>query len=379
MNAQELKEALSVSDIITYVTMALGSDGYREDNAKNPIFQTVDHNERGQGKYKLYYYDDRKLFVSYTGDGAMDIFELTQKAGKAVDFKSAFNFIADFFGYDPYYDSIGAPEEVELTKDWDLLNKWDAIEKSKQERKPLKAISRAMVEYFPDLQPEVWRKEGITYEAMRKFGIRMDTINEKIVIPHYDIDGKLVGLRGRAFNWRDLEKGAKYSPLYLGEGENITMYNHPLGENLYGINFNKDTIQETKSVVLFESEKSTLFVEGFYPNHNYTLAVCGSNVTNTQVDLILSLGVREVVIAFDKENDDLPGSEMSTEYRTKLLKIANLFAPYTNTYYIFDTFGKLNYKDSPADRGKETFEFLLKHKIFVPTYNTLLGVKKGRR
>lgn len=375
MNAQELKEALSISDIITFVTMALGSNGYQEDKMGNPIFQTIDHNERGQGKYKLYYYDDRKLFVSYTGDGAMDIFELVQKAGRAKDFKSAFRFVADFFGYDPLLETVEKGPEVELTSDWDLLNKYSAICKAVQpEEKPLHPLSKSLVEYFPNLQPCVWEKEGIGVAAMKKFGIRMDTINEKIILPHYDLSGHLVGIRGRAFNWIDLERGAKYSPIFLGK----SMYNHPLGENLYGLFENQETIRSTKKCIVFESEKSVLFMDTYYPNQNYSVAVCGSNITQTQVKLILSQGVSEVIIAFDKENDDFSGSELTREYRAKLIKLASLFSPYVNTYYLFDTYGKLQEKDSPADRGRETWEFLLEHKIAVPAFNTLINVK-GRK
>src|SRR5699024_11709814 len=56
------------------------------------------------------------------------------------------------------------------------------------------------------------------------------------IIPHYNIDNILIGIRVR--NWRSVEKG-KYLPLYhKGEG-----YQHALGYNLYGIHLNKEAIQ----------------------------------------------------------------------------------------------------------------------------------------
>ncbi|MDE6409408.1 MAG: hypothetical protein K2K81_04070 [Muribaculaceae bacterium] len=372
MNAQELKDALSVSDIITYVTVGLGSDGYTHDNAGNPIFQTIDHNGRGQGKYKLYYYDDRKLFVSYTGDGSMDIFELTIRAGYASDFKSAFNFVADFFGYNPWLDEQEAGSKPELTSDWDLISRLEAIENAQKIHEPLKTIPNSIIEYFPNLQPEVWRQEGISVQAMRKYGIRMDTLGQKIVIPHYDINGKLLGIRGRSYNWIDLERGAKYSPIILGEGKNITMYNHPLGENLYGINFNKTNIQQTRSVILVESEKSVLMGETFFPENNCVLALCGSTITDSQVELVLSLGVNEVILALDKENDNYPGSKLSVDYMSKLKKLAAKFTPYATTYIVRDFNNLLDYKDSPFDKGKEILFQLLEKKWLVPC---AIGVK----
>lgn len=372
MTAQEFKEKLTISDIINYVTIALGSDGYKEDNNGNPIFQTVDHNKRGQGKYKLYYYNAKKIFVSYTGDGTMDIYELTQRAGYALDFRSSYEFVLNFFGYSTFAED--APVEKELTGDWDLLNKFDLINQPEKERPELPKYSPALMEYFPNALPYYWLAEGITPEVMVKYGIRMDTINEKIVIPHHDIHGNLVGIRGRAYNWFDLENGAKYMPIFIGD----TCYNHPLGENLYGIYQNAETIRRTKKCVIFESEKSVLQSASYYGNNNYTVAVCGSSISETQVSLLLSLGIEEVVIAFDRENDEFPLSEATSKYREKICGLASMFSPYVNTYYIMDTFGKLRFKDSPSDRGKDTLEFLLNKKIPAPTFSVGIA-KKGRK
>ena len=376
MNAQEFKASLTVQDIINFVTQALGSEGYQEDNAGNPIFQTIDHNARGQGKYKLYYYADKQVFVSYTVGETMDIYELVQKAGYATDFKSAFYFVANFFGYDIYSQEFKGSEAPELTADWDLLNKFASLEIGSNYELKTKQISNAMIEYFPPLIPDVWYQEGISIEAMQKFGIRMDTVNEKIIIPHYDINGQLVGIRGRAFNWYDLEKGMKYAPVCLGID---TWYNHPLGEHLYGLWLNKDTIKRTKKCVVFEGEKSVMLAETYYPGNNFTVAVCGSAISQIQVDLLLQLGVTEIIIAFDNETDNTPASPTTLQYQEKILQLASLFTPYVNVYYILDITGKLEYKDSPIDKGKETFEFLLKNKRLVPTYNTLVTVKGKKR
>lgn len=373
MNAQEFKASLTVTDIINFVVQALGSEDYMEDNAGNPIFQTIDHNERGQGKYKLYYYPDKQIFVSYTAGKTMDIYSLVQEAGYASDFKTAFNFVANFFGYDIYSDDFKQPESVDLTADWDLLNKIAAVNQEVETKLKTKHISNSLIEYFPHLLPHKWEEEGISVQAMEKFHIRMDTINEKIVIPHYDINGQLIGLRGRAFNWFDLERGAKYSPLYLGID---TIYNHPLGEHLYGLWANKETIKATKTVVIAESEKSVLLAETYYPNHNFTVAVCGSNITDIQVQLLLSLGVTQVILALDKENADYFDGQ-TLEYRDKLLQMAYKFTPYAATYILMDYDGLLGPKDSPFDKGREILERMMERKEQVLCLNTLQ--QKGRK
>lgn len=374
MDAQEFKASLTVEDIIHFVIQALGSEDYKEDEAGNPIFQTIDHNGRGQGKYKLYYYPDRQLFVSYTVGKKMDIYALVQEAGYATDFKSAFHFVANFFGYDIYSEEFTKVETPDLTADWDLLNKFTVLNNTEPSKSKTKILSKALMEYFPPLIPYEWYKEGISIEAMQKFGIRMDTINQKIIIPHYDIGGHLIGIRGRAYNWWDLERGAKYSPIYLGPN---SMYNHPLGEHLYGLWANKETIKKTRTVVIAEGEKSVLLSETYFPNHNFTVAVCGSSISDTQVNLLLSLGVTQVILALDKEHDNAPGSSSSLTYKDKLLEMAYKFTPYVATYIIMDYDNLLGHKDSPFDKGKETLIELMEKKEQVLCLNTLQ--QKGRR
>ena len=81
---------------------------------------------------------------------------------------------------------------------------------------------------------------------------------------------------------------------------------------------------------------------------------------------MLSLGVREVFLAFDKEYHE-PYSEESDLYADKILKLASLFTPYVSTFVLWDTEGLLSYQDSPADQGKAVLEQLMKTKFEVNT------------
>ena len=376
MTAKEFKEMLTEEDIINILTTGLKSDGYKTDNQGNLIFQTIDHNEEYSGKYKLYYYSETMLFHSYTIGESFDIFELVERAGKARDFYSAYLWLSDFLGLNPYSNDFDEEPPAELTSDWDLLNKYDDYLNVEEEAiKEAKIIPKSLIEYFNPMLPYVWAKEGISIEAMQKYQIRLEAVAEKIIIPHFDIDGNLIGIRGRSYNKLDLEEGKKYSPVYI-EGE---LYNHPLGDNLYGLNFNKEAIKRTKKVVIFEGEKSVLKSQTFYGNNNFTVATCGSTMSNAQVDLLLGLGVTEIIIAFDKENDDFPASAETQDYITKLKSLAAKFSPYVNTYYVLDLYGKLDYKDSPIDKGRETLEFLLERKVLVPSYTSTNISQKGKR
>ena len=60
--------------------------------------------------------------------------------------------------------------------------------------------------------------------------------------------------------------------------------------------------------------------------------------------------------------------------------LAAKFSPYVNTYILLDLYQKLEYKDSPIDKGKDTLEFLLEHKILIPSFsiNRTKGRKNGK-
>ena len=80
---------------------------------------------------------------------------------------------------------------------------------------------------------------------MEKFNIRYSISQNKIIIPHYNINGKLIGIRGRALNQEEIEAGCKYMPVKI-EGK---FYAHPLSLNLYGLDRNRQDI--LKSTTLF--------------------------------------------------------------------------------------------------------------------------------
>lgn len=375
MDAKQLKDLLTVDDIISIVTKDLGSNGNEWDSHGNPIFQTICHNPPGHGKYKLYYYVDTKTFVCYTECNIhADIYELVRVVKHLNSFKDAYYYVANYFGYDG--SSKELEEFKEITSDWDLLNRYDDINNIDNSAVTTPTISHNLLEYFSPICPEAWYKEGIDVETMKSYNIKMDVSMEKIIIPHYDIEGNLIGIRGRSFNELELAEGKKYAPVYI---EN-TMYNHPIGDHLYGLNFNKEAIIKSKKAVIFEGEKSVLKAQTFYKDNNFCVAACGSSISDKQVELLLSLGVNEIIIAFDKENDDIIGSEKTVKYREKLETLAAKFSPYVNTYILLDLYQKLEYKDSPIDKGKDTLEFLLEHKILIPSFsiNRTKGRKNGK-
>jgi DNA primase len=143
------------------------------------------------------------------------------------------------------------------------------------------------------------------------------------------------------------------------------MYNHPLGFALYNLNHSKDAIKVLQKAIIFEGEKSTLLYASYFGLENdISVAVCGSSLITYQVELLLSLGVKEIIIAFDKQFQDVNDDE-GKRWIKKLKDIHKKYSSKCQISFMFDKKGLLGYKDSPIDAGIETFLTLFKERIIL--------------
>lgn len=100
-------------------------------------------------------------------------------------------------------------------------------------------------------------------------------------------------------------------------------------------------------------------------NNCICVAVCGSNFSRYQLQLLLNLGVKEICIGFDKDFEKL-GDESYLQVIEKLRKIYDKYSGYVNISFLFDKEGnQLGYKQSPLDSGKEKFLYLWKNRIII--------------
>ena len=198
-----------------------------------------------------------------------------------------------------------------------------------------------------------WLEEGISHETMDKYGIKYDIETQGVVIPHYDKDSRLVGIRERNLDKRQIDMGRKYVP-YTSFTHRKT-YKHPLGKNLYGINFNKEAINKFKKCIIFEAEKSVLKMDTVYGNNNPSVSVGGSSISEYQLNLLKTNGCEKVYLAFDREDGE--------KWENKLDKICQRIINFNlECFIIEDKDGLyLDLKDSPIDKGQKVFEILLKN------------------
>lgn len=358
----EIKNSLSVQDVEELVRHLGGEAMWRRDAL---VCSTICHNRPGEGSLKLYYYDNTKLFKCYTGCGEyFDIYELVARAKYVQDevemnAGQSIRFVANFFG-------------ITATRDFDDMfeTRSELLERLKKIDKPAetpqatyepKIYDDSILKNLMKIYPKSWIDEGITVPTMMKYGIKYYPVGERIVIPHYNENGQLIGIRGRALVKEEAETYGKYSPIRMcGK-----MYNHPLSVALYGLNENKENIKRVKKAIVFEGEKSVLMFDSLFGSeNNISVACCGSSISLRQIHLLLDLGVEEIIIAFDKEFKEV-GDEEFKKNTKKLTQLSQRITKPVKAGIVFDKFNILDLKQSPIDKGLETFMFLYQNRIHL--------------
>ena len=313
------------------------------------IFPTICHNEDpAQASMKLYYYENNHLFVCYTEDGNMSIFKFLRHYYETRGI--------DFDWYEDIYKVVLDCSNFRLAAPGHATYKSIRDQYRRPEHIQLPTYSEGILNTFTKFYPPEWLNDGISKTAMDKFNILYSIPQNKIIIPHYNIDNKLVGVRGRALNSWEVENIGKYMPVQI-EGK---WYSHPLSLNLYGLNKTKENIKKTGICFIFEAEKSVLQMDSF-DRLNCAAAVCGSQFNKFALKILIqNCHPNEIVICFDKE--EKPGEDI---YFNKLYKLCNKYKNYANFSFIYDMENLLESKDSPTDKGQDTFEKLLQRRVIV--------------
>ena len=205
-------------------------------------------------------------------------------------------------------------------------------------------LSSSELDKYQQEQIPEWLEEGIEQNVMDLFGIRVDTWQNRIVYPVYDIDGNLINIKGRT-------RYPNYKQLRLSKYMNY--FKIGCLDYLQGLNITLTYVKQQNEIIIFESVKSVMKAYGWgYKN-------CASaethDLSDEQVALILSLKVN-VVFAWDADVDYRSGD---TKKQIDALKRI------TNVYIIQDPqqlLGGKESKNAPVDCGREVWEELYANK-----------------
>ena len=350
MKAKDIVETLSEQDIFNLLDH-LGAEPVMFSNHISA--KTICHPD---GKsHKLWYWFKVKRFECFTECGKIgNVFQFIMHLFD-MEFGDAFKYIVDYFNINTEREG-----EIEEVADTSFFNKF----KRKDEIEILKPINKKILNHYYDIYSPCWTNDGISIETMKDFHIKFSIADHQIIIPHYDENNRLVGVRCRNLN-EDQAEHNKYMPVYY-KGKYLS---HSTGALLYGLNFNKRYIKRNKTIILFEAEKSVMQLRTFDKDHSVGVALSGSNLTFTQIKILLNIitkyDIEEVIIALDKEYKDV--GDMEYQYYQE--KINEVFIKHLTNYVdvsiIWDIENKIGYKESPTDRGKETWDYLYENRIRI--------------
>ena len=196
-------------------------------------------------------------------------------------------------------------------------------------------------EQFSDELPTEWIDEGIPEDTMRKYEIRIDKKSNRIVYPVYDNEFRLIGAKGRTrfknFKALKIMKYMNYKKLYAVDF-------------FAGMKQAVDFIQKAKKIIIFEGIKSVMKADSW--GYHNCISSETSKINEAQLRLLIKMGVKEVVFAYDQDVKI-----------DKIRECTKMLQRFTNVYAVYDKHHLLDDKDAPVDKGKDVWDKLLNERV----------------
>ena len=297
---------------------------------------------------KLWLYLDSMQYKCWSCGFSGDTISLVQHV-KHLDFNQAITYICSTL-----HLQVGQVEQNEQLDNWAELCRF--LPNAEPEPCKLATYDPAVLSLFDHLYPQDWLDYGITKDTLDKFGVGWYARQACISIPVV-FNGQLVGVRGRYTREHDVAKG-KYRPICTLDGQVLKF---PSGACFYGYDQNRAAIEKSRQVVLFESEKSVLKAPE-YDLHN-SIAVFGSNISKQHIQLLLELGVNEVVLAMDSDYH-VVGDDEFKFFVVKMKKLVAKLRSYFNVSIVYNNQGydmyKCNMMDIPYEQAMKLWESRVK-------------------
>lgn len=238
-----------------------------------------------------------------------------------------------------YQELLYSDEEIQNKNN---LNDWlrEIKKKRKKSRntidtKPNKVIDEDILKSYLFIPYKKWVDEGININTQKEWEVGYDWSTHRVITPIRNINGELLGIKGRAMDDNEF----KY--LYL--------YNLNKSIELFGLHKTLPFILKEKQIILFEGYKS-IFKSWQYGIKNVS-SFEGDDISLEQVNLIKSFGLDiDIVLCYDKDKKEKDIKEQCKKFIGR------------KVYYTLDRWNLLDDKDSPVDKGKKVFKYLLKNK-----------------
>ena len=335
---------MSIDDVILLMSSIDADYNFASDTEVH--FRSICHNSNS---YKLYYYDSSKRFYCFRCGESFDIFEIFKKI-LHISLSDAVKKICEQLNI----NVKNVDECSSLCDNWAELRRF--LPNAEPEPDKLLTYDKSILSLFDHLYPQEWLDYGISEDILDKFGIGWYARQACISIPVI-FNGQLVGVRGRYTREQDVAKG-KYRPICTLDG---TVLKFSSSACLYGYDQNKVAIEKSRQVVLFESEKSVLKAPSFGIDN--ALAVFGSNISKQHIQLLLEMGVNDVVLCMDSDYKQV-GDDEFRFFVVKMKKLAAKLKPYFSVSIVYNNQGydmyKCNMMDIPYEQAMKLWESRVK-------------------
>ena len=360
INKDELLNSLTEQDIIDICT-ELGDGEYKKDSNGNLMFNTcICHGGDSKGKLIYYPNPNTELYPNHktpvfhcftcatTSDCVGLVIRSKRLQGINLSWYQALRWIAKFTNHLPDdFEQDKPVEKIEKIDDWAWMRKIMEVTNRRKKAIPhLKVIPETYLECFTYLPHEVWLNDGVQPEAFDRFEIGYYAESNQITIPHRDLQGQLIGIRGRYLDQEDIDNIGKYVPIKL----NGHILSHSLGSVLYGAWVTKDKIKECRKALVVEGEKSCLKAYSMFHDNSYVVATCGSSISLTHQKILLNeLGIEELIYMPDKDYKGDHDSFAAEAWFQKQKKKLAPFVPYCKVYLMADVDDTWDYKSNAFD------------------------------
>lgn len=255
-----------------------------------------------------------------------------------LTFAQAVQKVANLTGSD-----INSYTESDMMAFYRLLQRLSKPQKHNVVERIILDIDKDYNQKYKDEIPQEWIDEGITKEEIKKYNIRIDPMSNRIVYPVYSDNDELISVKGRTrfINFKEL-KIMKY------------MLYHRIGilDYFQGMQQARQAIKDKSEIIIVEGIKSAMKLDQ-WGYHNAVSAET-STLNEYQIELLIRMKIRDVVIAFDKD------VEMK-----KIKGCTELLKKFTNVYVVYDKWKLLDEKDSPPDKGESVWRQLYERRMRI--------------
>lgn len=347
-SAKELKYYIWQNNLVSFVLENIGCRNIHESNNKHYIRCA---NANG---------DNSTAITVFTDNPLLNIINETRNLndGNTGDIISLVSYTKglNYFDTIKYLHSILRLNNVDISKlEYDAAEIIDNTKYEEQEEKRKaeyqKALARDIRQYNSGIKSITvdWLKECIVYKGIKQFDVRVSNDSSQILIPIKNMNGEIVGINRRTTRTAAEMEMFNIPKYQLTSGFNKSDY-------IYGLYENIDTIKEKGYAVIFEGVKSVL--QRATMQDNTSLALLGHSISDKQAEILSSLNLNEVVIAFDKD-------VVKEEIEFYCYKLIEYGVPKVS--YIYNSDNLLNSKDSPTDAG---------NKIYIELFNKRVPVNR---